>query len=118
MLIDVQVGETVILHGRNRGAATAREATVVSVARVWITVDAGTGQLRFRRDTQTDGSDYGYPLRFYTLTQWAEKQQRDEAATFLHEQGIDLRYDSPWRGRESELADVIRKDVVPDHTEE
>jgi len=64
--------------------------------------------MRFHLDTQTDGSEYGYPPRFYTRTQWAEKQLGDDAQAYLHEHGIQVRYDSPWRGREVELANILR----------
>jgi hypothetical protein len=106
-MVDVHVGDTVMLCQPRR---EPREATVTKVARVWITVGEGYREEKFRRDTQADGPD-GYGKRFYTLTQWAEKRQRDEATTFLREQGIDLRNDSPWRDREIELAEVLRNGI-------
>lgn len=104
-MIDVNVGDTVIVTEYRQEPC---EATVTKVARVWITAGEGWREKKFRRDDQTDGSDTGVPAHFYTLTQWAEKQQQVEVATFLREQGIDLRHDSPWRGREAELAGIIR----------
>lgn len=104
-MIDVKVGDIVIIGGREY---EPREATVTKVGRAWITVGEGWQEKRFRLDDQTDGSEIGYPVQFYTPSQWAEKQRADEASTFLREQGIEFGWTSPWRGREVELADLIR----------
>jgi hypothetical protein len=104
-VIDVKEGDTVMIVARQQ--ATYR-ATVTKVGRVWVTVGEGWQVQRFRRDDQTDGSKIGCPQRFYTLDQWAERQERDAALAFLHEQGIDIRHGSPWRGREVDLAAAIR----------
>lgn len=104
-MIKLAVGDTVIVQ-RNR--QTPSELTITKIGRVWITVGEGWQEQRFRLDDQTDGSGYGYGSRFYTHAQWAEKQQRDAAVAFLRDHGIDVRFDSPWRGRETELANIIR----------
>lgn len=99
------VGDTVIVHSYRQAP---REAAITKIGRAWITVGEGRHEQRFRLDNQTDGSGYGHGSRFYTRAQWAEKQQLDAAMTFLRDQGIDVRFDSPWRGRETELATLIR----------
>lgn len=104
-MIDVEVGDTVMVVQPHHDS---REDTVTKAGRVWITVDEGWQEKKFRRDTQTDGSGIGVSARFYTLTQWAEKQQRDEVTAYLREQGIDLRHDSPWVGREAKLAAILQ----------
>lgn len=107
MKLDVKVGDKVMITEYR----AVREAEVVKIARVWITVKylgKYSHESKFRLDIQTDGSNYGTPSRFYTMDQWEEKQRRDEASIFLSEQGISLEYRSPWRGREIELANVIR----------
>lgn len=106
-MIDVKVGDTVIVHGYHR----AKEATVTKVGRVWVFVGEGPSMQKFRLDDQTDGSGYSQRDRFYTLDQWAEKQRRDGAADVLRKHGIDLRPDSLWRGREIELANLLRSAV-------
>jgi hypothetical protein len=86
------------------------DGRVVKIARTWVTIAVDQGgyenEFRFRMDDRTDGSDW--PDRFYTLDQWAEKVRRDEALTFLREQGVYLESSSPWRGREETLAELIR----------
>lgn len=108
------VGDTVIVHSHRQAP---REATVTKIGRAWITVARRWQEQRFRLDDQTDGSGYSHGSRFYTHAQWAEKQQLDAAMTFLRAQGIDVRYDSPWRGRETELATIIRS-IHPDYLKE
>jgi hypothetical protein len=118
--ITVTVGQRVILlDGNHSKNLRTTDGTVVKVARVWIEVlpeglpddPNGWNRRRYRLDTQTDGTPYSYAPRFYTLEQWDERERRDAAATFLREQGIDLRWESPWRGREHELAELLRPHV-------
>lgn len=104
-MIDVKVGDTVIVTEHRRDP---REAVVSKVGRVWVTVGEGWQERKFRLDDQSDGSNIGYGTHFYTPDQWAEKQRSDEASTYLREQGIEIGWTSPWRGREIELANVIR----------
>lgn len=107
-MIKLAVGDTVIVQ-RNRQAPS--ELTITKIGRVWITLGEGRHETRFRLDDQTDRSGYGHGSRFYTHAQWAEKQQRDAAVAFLRDQGIAVRHDSPWHGRETELATLIRKEA-------
>ena len=102
----LRVGETVIIHAPGQ---TESEAVITKIGRVWITVGKGFRERRFRRDDQTDGSNYGHRSRFYTRAQWAEHQQQVAAYAFLRNQGIEIRYDSPWHGRETELAAIIKE---------
>lgn len=106
MAVKVEMNEPVVII--DGGRSKARRGDVVKIGRVWIEVQPegyGPGYtLRFRLDTQTNGSQIGVPARFYTLDQWAEKQRRAEATAFLHEQGISIDNRSLWRGREIELA--------------
>lgn len=110
MPVKVQVGQQVIVtDGLGRAKMDVLNGTVAKVARVWIDVHReGRNQgWRFRLDTQTDGSTIGSPPRFYTLTQWATKLRKDSAAAYLREQGITIKYCSPWRDRQTELAKLM-----------
>lgn len=117
-MVKVEMGQQVVIfdHYSSRGAPTRGE--VVKVARVWIEIQP-EGQTsiharrKFRLDTQTDGSEIGFRGRFYTLDQWAGEQRRSKAAEFLCEQGIVIINRSPWRGREVELAELLRAVVEP-----
>jgi hypothetical protein len=109
-MMDVQIGQPVkVTDGLGRAKAVVHDGTVVKVGRVWIDVHREGQQFgwRFRKDTQTNGSSIGSPPRFYTLGQWATKQRQDSAEAYLREQGIDVRYGSPWRERMTELAKLI-----------
>lgn len=106
-MIDVKIGDKIMITEYR----AVREAEVVKVARVWITIKYEgkySSERRFRLDDQTDGSDIGSPSRFYTMEQWEEKKLRDEASVFLVSQGITIEYGSQWRGREIELAALVR----------
>jgi len=109
----VAVGDRVVMtSGNHARRLSAKHGTVVKVGRVWINVQPdgvlGDFTYRYRLDTQTDGSPYTSAARFYTLDQWEQKQRRDDAVQYLHDQGISIGFDSPWRGREIELADLLR----------
>jgi hypothetical protein len=109
-MVKVNVGDTVIIHNGYRNTVQRTyEATVTKVARIWITVGEGYSARRFRLDDQTDGTGEGWAKRFYTLEQWAEREKLNAAHAYLHKQGISLRSDSPWRGKETELADVLKR---------
>lgn len=103
-MIDVKVGDTVVLVGDGR----SREVEVTKAGPVWITVGTGSSERKYRREDGTDGSGYSQRPRIYTVAQWAEKQQREEALRFLREQGIVIGYGTLWWGREIELAKLIR----------
>ena len=114
-MVDVKVGETVKVieyPGGRVANAVVRDATVIKVARVWISVQIHDSlwnqEQRFRRDSQTDGSPYSLASRFWTLEQWAAKEKLDAALALLREQGIDIRHESPWKDREVDLAAMLR----------
>lgn len=91
-------------------------AKVRSVARVWVELErVGEGwprEWRMRRDVQHQGTQYsGSNASFATLEQHAWDETQDWARGVLRDNGIDLRTDSPWRGREIELADLLAKAV-------
>jgi hypothetical protein len=89
-------------------------ARVRKAARVWVELErVGDGyprEWRMRRDVQHEGSTYsGSNASFATLDQHQWDITRQWANGVLREAGIDLRSDSPWRGREIELADLLSK---------
>jgi hypothetical protein len=106
--VKVEVGQTVMVLG-GYGSREAVRGTVVKIGRVWIDVHReGQGWgWRFRLDTQTDGSDFGSPPRFYTLDQWAQHEREASASAFLRAQGITVEYSSSWRARMVELAQML-----------
>jgi len=105
----LKVGDTVVVAG-GYGSRGDWQAKIIKVARVWITVEGRNGyhEFRFRRDNQGDSSDYSPLYRFWTLEQWEAKRIRDEASTYLRDQGIDLRGYSPWYDRKVELANILK----------
>lgn len=115
--IALEVGQEVVILTGYRARPT--RGKVAKIGRAWIDVtpdgkmpDRNYPTSRFRLDTQTDGSGVGSPARFYTLDQWAEREREIAASKFLQEQGIDLRFGSPWRKRAVELADLIRPHIA------
>lgn len=97
-------------------------ARVTKVARVWVTLEATThphrGIWRMRLDTQDEGTQYsGFNASFVTLDQHAWDETATWAVATLWDHGINLHSDSPWRGREIELADLLAK-VDPHDTDE
>lgn len=116
-MIKVELGQPVMVATGYK--ASAQPGEIVKIGRVWIEIktEAGKGwhqNGRFRLDDQTDGSKIGVSAHFYTLEQWAEKERRGAALEFLKSQGITLEYGSPWRGREAELAALVRPATVRD----
>lgn len=108
-------------------------ARVVKVARVWIDLCADPARMsedvdrinlarkawRMRRDTQDEG-DRQYTQRnasFLTPAQREWEDRLSDAKQYLKEQGIEIKgwvgikHDAPgpWRGREVELAALLRK---------
>ena len=110
--------EVIILPGGWGKKMAPVPARIVKVARVWVDVES-TGKefpshWRIRKDTRDEG-DRNYSqrnARLYTLEQWAEYQREKEAELLLAEQGIEIRYSSPWYRRKIELADLIRKAIT------
>lgn len=91
-------------------------ATVRKAARMWVELErVGDGwprEWRMRRDRQDEGSQYsGSNASFATMDQHAWDETDRWARGVLRDQGIDLRRESPWIGREIELADLISKAV-------
>lgn len=87
-------------------------AVVVKADRVWVELKAAQGgdwhTWRMRRDTQDKGTRYpGSNASFLTMDQHAWDKTRNWALAVLKDNGIDLRMNSPWRGREVELADIL-----------
>lgn len=110
-MIKVELRQPVMVFSGYGRHTIFKPAIVTKVGRVWITAqdeNSSWVQYRFRLDDQTDGSGYSQRSRFMTMEQYAEHQRETEGGKFLHEQGIDLRYDSPWYERKAELADIIR----------
>lgn len=110
-MIKVELNEIVMMidgHGRT---LRSRRGKVVKIGRVWITVEPEGERhpslQRYRLDTQNDGGQYTSSPRFHTLAQWAERKQRDQAHKVLRDQGISIKFDSPWYGREIELAALL-----------
>jgi hypothetical protein len=99
------------MRGRDPGEH-AIPAQVVKADRVWIGLATEGGVVRrwrMRRDTQNEGTQYsGSNARFVTLEQHDWEETRRWALGFLQENGVDIRPDSRWHGREVELADIIR----------
>jgi hypothetical protein len=111
-----------IIERYNRGAEAWR-GTVVRVGRVWIEVvrvedngDIRAARHKFRMDNQTTGTGYTNAPRFYTLDQYAAREREIEVSRFLKAQGISLNYDSPWRNREAELAELLRTGIKTQET--
>jgi hypothetical protein len=114
---DIRPGDEVYLRRsnndmrrRDRSELYIR-ATVATVARVWITIEA-EGRYkpyRMRRDSQDEGTQYsGSNWSFVTPEQRRWDDRRHEGRTYLDEQGIKLSIGSPWEGREAELAEAVR----------
>lgn len=109
--ITVELDQPVMVFSGYGRKVTIVSGKIVKVARVWITVqgdDFHWQTWRFRLDDQTDGSEFASRSWFMTIDQYAVHQRTVEAEKLLREQGIDLRFDSPWRERKAELADLIR----------
>jgi hypothetical protein len=104
-MVEVSVGDTIIQVDKY-GRTVARTATVTKVARIWIETSTGA---RFRRDTQTDGSDHSLSLRFYTVEQWATLKRDAEARQFLRDEGIQIAAFGPQKWTPLALANLIRE---------
>lgn len=91
-------------------------ATVVKAGRVWVNLEGQEpgrrlpSQWRMRMDTQDEGTQYsGSNASFATLDQHAWDETRHWALAVLKDNGITLDHQSPWRGREVQLADALAK---------
>lgn len=98
-------------------------AVVVKAGRVWVDLETAEGHRprrtwRMRKDRQDEGTQYsGSNASFATLEQHEWDETNSWALAALQSHGIDLRYDSPWRGREIELAGILAG-KKPGNTEE
>lgn len=86
-------------HRRWTGQQEPDRAVVTSKARIWITAEQpyGLKSWRLRLDSQTDGSESSYAVRFYTPEQWRFHQVTRAASDYLTSQGIRIEYNSPWK---------------------
>lgn len=105
-------------------------ATVVKVARVWITVklDDRSGwnaEQRFRLDTQDDGSDFAYcNSRFVTPEQHEYDERMRAARQTLTDVGVLLDHHSPFKRDDAatlalaeRVAQIVAARVVTETTE-
>lgn len=108
--MNFEVGQPVIMTENRSRQIREIPGKVVKIGRVWIDIEPDSGglALRYRKDTQKDGSGIGAGSYFFTLEQWERRSREMAAEEFLRGQGISLGYGSPWRGREIELANLIR----------
>lgn len=94
-------------------------ATVAKVGRVWIDIEVSIERRthKMRLDTQREQSNYSAGVRsFVTPEQKAWDERLNDARRFLgkkHRIRADI--DSPWYGREIELADLIRAGIEESH---
>lgn len=113
----VTVGQTVIVSPSDPRQKDVR-ATVAKVGRVWIELKPEDGfflayyERRFRLSDQRTESRTGTGTYFYTEDQYAWDRRKIEARKFLRDAGIavDDSYatKSRWKGREVELANLLR----------
>lgn len=101
-MVDVQVGQQVwVIHPASRYRPRPPElARVLSVKRVWIEVenaDMPQHPLRFRKDNQTDGSNYSsLTTHFRTEDQHRARLRRDWALRVLADNFVEARPSSPY----------------------
>lgn len=99
---------------RRAGVMEYREAEVVKVARVWVTMRSlimgWPQEYRMRLDTQDEGTEsFGSNASFVTPEQREWDEAREFGLAYLREQGISLERSSLWIEREAELAEIIRR---------
>lgn len=122
-----KIGDQVVVilsANLNRGQTLhqrTRQAEVTEVGRVWCVLqETGPGALigrhwRMRLDDQTQGKKAFRQDndRFLTAEQHAWETALNEARTYLRMQGIELQAQSRWRGREVQLAALVRAGETP-----
>lgn len=110
------LGQTVIVRrGHGRQTEYVR-SVVVKIGRKLIDVEPeGDGYLfhferRFRMDDQHAPGNSSHLASFRTEAQYAWDLRKQEADRYLRDQGLEIsNYNpSPWKGRELELANVLR----------
>lgn len=116
-LKDVKVGDEIVMIYRSGLLARGKSGykivrAVVTIARPVnleiraIEPSAHQRVWKVRRDTR-EAELYGWCA--YTVDEHEANERRRAAHAFLHEQGIHVSdYRSPWKGREIELAEVIK----------
>jgi len=111
---ELAVGSPVVViqpSYNRRGKESPIPAIIADKARVWATVTRTEGRYptswRLRLDDQTDGSGSHYAVRFRTPAQHRYHEAYSEAIQYLHDQRLHIELNSPWRGRELELARII-----------
>lgn len=116
--IDVKIGQRVIIKDGRYGRT--QEGVITKIGTKWIDIQPeehsnSNFTLKYRLDTQNDGSGYSGRGHFYTLEQWEKREREKEATAYLCEQGITIEHHSKiWKGREIELADIIRAATATD----
>jgi len=127
-LKDAAVGDKLILIHRTgrltNGKSDDRtvEVVVTEAKRINLAVqeieakgDSHQRTWNVRRDNRKESVDSsGYGWHAYTVEEHENSQRTREAWTFLHEQGISISSSVLWRGREIELADLIRAHLAKD----
>ncbi len=108
-----EVGDEVFVREGGGRHTTTTAARITAVGRVWVTMQAvGSGrEWRLRRDSQNDGRGIGYSTNFATPEQLAYDKKASAAHAYLRDQGIEVRYHSPWSGNDGAiaLAALLRK---------
>ncbi len=103
----VAVGDRVFV-GRSGSYAPAR-ITQAGPQVITVLPDSASKAIRFVRETQRQvGGGPNNALEMTTLEQRTYDERKRDAQRFLQVQGITPRFDTPWWGREVELADIIR----------
>jgi hypothetical protein len=90
-LKDLQPGDEVLVIPTYRSDPKPTEGTVVSVARVWMTVSTGFGhEEKFRIETGYDNADPS-ALRIATRDQWTEERDAEDLRIALRYTGVTVR---------------------------
>jgi len=113
------VGDEVIVSQHRGRSWDYIRARVTKVARVWVELEeienasSRKRTWRMRLDTQREGGEGNYLSHFRTPAQHEWEKQRDDAQTFLGQQGLRPAFASPWRGADQviRLAALIRADI-------
>lgn len=104
----VAEGQALIVYQSNGRGMEYVPVTAVKVARVWLDVEPEDGRYLalYNRRLRMDGLD----PRLLTLEQYAWDLRNRAAHDYVEAQGLEVdRYNpSPWKGRELELANVLR----------
>lgn len=111
----VAVGDEVIVtHGDRHRSVKETPAVVVTVGRVWVTLEAvGGGYLpshgRFRIGDQLEEGTTGYRASFATPEQHAWSKRQSAAREYLRENRIEVHGSQRWADDLVTLANLIRE---------